>query len=360
MGEDVDEIAEKSLRLDETLARHTVALVWRFSSLGVLILIGVALSLLTPTFLTVSNLTNVLLQGAITGILAIGQTFVIISAGIDLSIGMVMTLASIVLATVILNLHMSIPVGIVAGVLAGAVVGGLTGLLVTRIGLPPFIATLGMMGVASGVSLTMTSGYAMSGFNDAFLVIAAGYIFGIPLPVIVWSAVAAASEFILRHTPFGRYAFAIGGNREAALQSGIDVRNVEAFYYVVSGLLAGVGGVILASRIASAHPAAGAGYELDSIAATVIGGTSLMGGEGSVTAAIIGTLIMATIRNGLDLLGINAFLQQVFLGSVLILAVSLDQFRRRGGLTRRSVLVGLMGGERRTPMSGQTPHLRRE
>jgi ribose transport system permease protein len=201
------------------------------------------------------------------------------------------------------------------------------GLLVAFAGLPPFIVTLGMLGIAQGTALTLSQGYSMYGFPRGFEFIGGGRLFGVPFPLYILAVVGLVMAFVLRHTRVGRYAFAIGGNEEAARRAGIWVGGYKVALYVITGSMAGIAGVVLASRIASAHPGIGFGYELDAIAAAVIGGASLMGGRGSIGGAIVGALIMATIRFGLNVLGITPFVQQIVVGMILIAAVYLDTLR---------------------------------
>jgi ribose transport system permease protein len=295
----------------------------QFGTLAVLIVLGTVISCLTPYFLTVPNLLNVAQQTVINAIVAVGMTFVIISAGIDLSVGSMLAVSGVVLATV-LQAGAPAPVAILAGLAVGLVGGTINGLLITLGRLPPFIATLGMMSMARGAALLTTQGRPVSGFSPGFRWIANGQVLSIPAAVILMLVVYAAAHFVLRRTKFGRYVFAIGGNEEAALLSGVPVRLYKISIYAVAGLLAALASVVLTARLNSAQPIAGINYELDAIAATVIGGTSLMGGEGSVLGTLIGALIMGVLRNGLNLLGVSSFIQQVVIGAVIICAVLLD------------------------------------
>jgi ribose transport system permease protein len=295
----------------------------QLGTLGVLVALGLALTALTPFFLTVANLLNVAQQTAINAIIAVGMTFVIISAGIDLSVGSILAFAGVVMAT---GLHAGWPpvLAVAAGLMAGAVCGLVNGLLIAWGRLPPFIATLGMMSVARGGALLATAGRPISGFSPSFRWIANGTVAGVPAPVVLMALVCAVAYFILGGTKFGRYVFAIGGNEEAALLSGVPVRPYKVAIYAVGGGLAALAAVVLTARLNSAQPIAGMNYELDAIAATVIGGTSLLGGEGSVLGTLIGALIMGVLRNGLNLLGVSSFVQQVVIGAVIIAAVLLD------------------------------------
>ena len=295
----------------------------QFGTLLGLLGLCVALSIMTPYFLSVSNLMNVGQQTAINAIIAVGMTFVIITAGIDLSVGSVMAFSGVVLASCLkadLPVLAAIPAGLGAGVLCGA----LNGVLISFGRLPPFISTLGMMSVARGCALLFTGGRPVSGFSESFRVLASGKVLGIPTPVVLMAIVYLTAHFLLTRTKLGRYTYAIGGNEEAAILSGINVRLYKTSVYALCGLLSGVAAVILTARLNSAQPIAGIMYELDAIAATVIGGTSLMGGEGSIVGTLIGALIMGVLRNGLNLLGVPSYIQQIVIGSVIILAVLMD------------------------------------
>ena len=284
--------------------------------------------ILTPHFLTVSNLLNVAQQTSINAIIAVGLTFVIITAGIDLSVGSIMAFSGVVLASV-LGTGLPIPLAISAGLLIGLACGSINGLLIAYGKLPPFIATLGMMSVARGAALMYTNGRPISGFSNEFRFLANGEIFSIPISIIIMVLVYLIAHFILTKTRLGRYVYAIGGNEEAARLSGINVTFYKVIVYGICGLLSGLAAVILTARLNSAQPIAGIMYELDAIAATVIGGTSLLGGEGRVMGTLIGALIMGVLRNGLNLLGVSSFLQQTIIGSVIIIAVLVDMTLKR-------------------------------
>ncbi len=294
-----------------------------------LIVIGIVLSILSPYFLTVRNLLTVLLQMSIIGIIAVGETLVMLTAGIDLSVGSVVGLAGVLSTLLMVQLHWPIWLSVIAGILAGAVVGCLNGVLITTTKLPPFIATLGMMSVARGFALILTGGVAIFNVPEGFNWLGGGHVLGIPVPVYFLAAVTLIGTFVLNRTLLGQYAFAIGSNPETARLSGIRIAKYLVCIYTIQGLLAGLGGVIQASRIVTGQPTAGLGYELDVIAACVIGGTSLFGGEGTVLGAIIGAALMELIRNGADLLNISAFWQDVIIGIIIWVAVAWDGYRRR-------------------------------
>ena len=291
----------------------------------------VVLWALTPHFLTVSNLLNVAEQAAIIAIVAVGMTFVIITGGIDLSVGSVLAFAGVVMAST-LQAGVPVPVALAVALGTGLCCGLVNGALITVGRLPPFIATLGMMSVARGTALMFTEGRPVSGFSGGFRSLATGELVGIPVSVIIMVGVYVVAHFVLTRTKLGRYTYAIGGNEEAALLSGVNVKLYKAAVYGISGMLSGLAAVILTARLNSAQPIAGMMYELDAIAATVIGGTSLLGGEGTVVGTLIGALIMAVLRNGLNILGVSSFVQQVVIGSVIIAAVLIDMWlKRRAG-----------------------------
>jgi ribose transport system permease protein len=290
----------------------------------------VVLWILTPHFLTVSNLLNVAQQATIIAIIAVGMTFVIITGGIDLSVGSVLAFAGVVMANA-LQSGVPLPLALLIGLGIGLLCGVINGLLITIGRLPPFIATLGMMSVARGAALMFTEGRPISGFPEGLRSIATGEILRIPAPVVIMIVVYLIAHFVLKRTKLGRYTYAIGGNEEAALLSGINVRLNKTLVYGIAGLLSGLAAILLTARLNSAQPIAGMNYELDAIAATVIGGTSLLGGEGTVSGTLIGALIMAVLRNGLNLLSVSSFFQQVVIGSVIIFAVLIDMALKRRG-----------------------------
>ena len=294
-----------------------------------LALLFVVLSILSPHFLTTGNLLNITRQVAVNAILATGMTFVIISAGIDLSVGSVLALSGCVMA-----LALKAGVGIFPGILIGVGVGSLCGLAngfmtgVMRV--PPFIATLGMMSIARGLALVVTKGYPIFDLPESFSYLGTGYLWDIlPVSLLFTFFVLLAAHFVLTRMKLGRYVYVIGGNEEAAVLSGVNVRASKVLIYTSCGFLAGLASVLFVSRLNSAQPTAGIAYELDAIAATVIGGTSLFGGEGSIGGTVIGTLIMGVLRNGLNLLNVSSFWQQVVIGVVIVTAVYVDQLRHR-------------------------------
>jgi ribose transport system permease protein len=264
----------------------------------------------------------------VVGVIAIGMTCVILTGGIDLSVGSLVALAGVVLGSA-LQRGAPVPVAVLLGALSGSAAGALNGLMVTRGKLPPFIATLGMMSVARGAALLISDGRPISGFPDTLRVLATGRPLGVPAPVLLMLVLYVMTHVMLTRTVLGRYLYAIGGNEEASEMAGIHVHRYTTIAYILSGLSAAVCAVLLVARLDSAQPIAGMGYELDAIAAVVIGGTSLLGGSGSVIGTLIGALIMSVLRNGLNLLGVSSYLQQVAIGVVIVAAVLIDMALRR-------------------------------
>jgi ribose transport system permease protein len=270
----------------------------RFGPAIMLMAVVAGMSIAHPDFLTISNLMTIGLQAAVRALLAIGELLVIISGGIDLSVGTAMSLSMVTMGLYVINSHGSLEIGMLIAIATGVLVGLVNGTLVAFLGLPPFIITLGMLGIAQGLALTLSSGFSMYGFPKEFDFLGGGQIIGIPVPIIILAVVALVASFIFRETKLGRYAYAIGGGEEAARRAGIPVRRFKVAIYAFCGGLVGISSIVLSSRINSAHPGIGLGYELDAIAAVVIGGASLMGGRGNVSGAIIGALTMAAIRFG--------------------------------------------------------------
>ena len=311
----------------------------RMQSLAALATMVLGLSLATDSFLTLENGVNVLRQISINLCLSIGMTMIILSAGIDLSVGSVLALAGAVAAGLLkrgvpvesLGVHLEFTVvgAVGAAVGVGLVMGWFNGLLITRFGLPPFVATLGMLSMARGMTFLWTEGYPITGLGDDFGFLGTGYWLGLPMPVWIAAALTAVFALVTRQTRFGRYLYAIGGNERAAALSGVNVRRVKLLVYTLGGALAGVAGLLTTARLDSATPNAGLGYELDSIAAVVIGGTSLSGGRGSILGTVLGCLIIGVLQNGLVLLNISPFWQQVVKGAVIIVAVAIDNLSRR-------------------------------
>jgi ribose transport system permease protein len=284
---------------------------------------------MSPHFLTVSNILNILRQVSIIGIVSVGMTYVIISGGIDLSVGSILALSAIIGALAMKN-GVNIPFAVIITMMAGGACGLVNGIfIVARIKMPPFIATLVMMSIARGLSLVITSGRPIYGLPQGFGFIAGGYTFGIPFPVIVMLIIYMIGYIYVTYVRTGMYYYVVGGNEEAARLAGINIKAIKISAYVLSGISASIGGVILASRLTSIEPLAGLGYELDAIAAAVIGGANLMGGEGNLIGTLIGAITMGVLRNGLNLLNVSAYWQQVAIGIVIAAVVSVNALKKQ-------------------------------
>lgn len=309
----------------------------RLLAFASLIALIVVFSLASPNFFKFENLVAILIATAVTGILAVAVTFIIITAGIDLSIGTLMTFCAVIAGVLVTMWHGPVIVGVLGAILMGGLVGLISGTFISRLKIPPFIATLGMMYVAKGLSLII-SGLKPIYFNDtpSFALIAMGSVtgaiipgFNIPNAVLIFFGVAILSGFLLNRTILGRYTFAMGSNEEAVRLSGVNVDRWKTIVYMVGGLICGVAGVVIAARLNSAQPALGQGYELDAIAAAVIGGTSLSGGEGTILGTVIGAFVMSVLTNGLRILSVPQEWQTVMTGVIVIFAVYADILRRR-------------------------------
>ncbi|MEY4996890.1 MAG: hypothetical protein RLY59_294 [Actinomycetota bacterium] len=290
-----------------------------------LVLIFVLLSFLSPYFFTPGNLLNILTQIAPTGVMAVGAFMVIIIGGIDLSVGAVLALSSMVMAWIFKYAGLPFEVAVIAGLVTGALIGLLNGILATVGKLQPFIATLATMSAATGLAVFITGGNTVNGFPDWFLALTQIRVLGIPLQALIMFAVFLLAAFWLRFRPGGRALFAIGGNEEVARLSGVPVRRTKIIVYTVAGLLAAIAGMLVTSRLDSAQPTAGAADLLNVIAVVVIGGASLAGGSGSLLGTFVGLLIIGVLNNGLSLLGVSPNLQPVVLGAVIVAAVMTDR-----------------------------------
>ncbi|MFL0364719.1 ribose ABC transporter permease RbsC [Pseudobacillus sp. 179-B 2D1 NHS] len=293
--------------------------------LGLIILILIV-SILNPSFLAPLNILNLLRQVAINALIAYGMTFVILTGGIDLSVGSILALSSALMAGMIVS-GIDPILAIFIGCLLGAIMGAINGLLITKGKMAPFIATLATMTIYRGLTLVYTDGNPITGLGDNYLfqLFGRGYFLGIPVPAVTMLLSFVILWVILHKTPFGRQTYAIGGNEKAAWISGIKVSRVKIMIYSLAGLLAALAGAILTSRLNSAQPTAGTSYELDAIAAVVLGGTSLSGGRGLIIGTLIGALIIGTLNNGLNLLGVSSFFQMVVKGIVIVIAVLIDR-----------------------------------
>lgn len=293
-----------------------------------LILLGAVLTLLSDRFLTPNNLINILRQSTINGIIAVGMTLVILTRGIDLSVGSVLALTAVVTAD-LLQRGQPVAVAVVAGLGLGAFLGLINGALITLLQVPPFIATLGMMVFARGAALTYTQGKPVTGLPEAFRTLGTGMVAAVPMPTIVAAVVFGLGFFLLKRTTHGVAIYAIGGNETAARYTGLPVKRYVTLVYVTSGMLAALAGMILTARLNSAQPVAGQGYEFDAIAAVVVGGTSFAGGEGTLSGTLVGALIIEVLKNGLNLLNVSSFYQDIVKGIVIALALLVHNVLRR-------------------------------
>lgn len=312
----------------------------KYAIIGILLLFVILLSALTGgTFLQPQNLINVIRQVAAIGIIATGMTFVIIIKGIDLSVGSVVAVAAVVssslaqtpeAATIMYpGLQLPVIVAVLAGLAAGALLGLINGALVAGFNIAPFIATLGMMTAARGMALIYSGGRPISRLTPEFNFIGQGDVLFIPVPIWILAIVAVTAHVALNYTRFGRHTYALGGNEQAARVSGISLNKVKVGIFTLAGLLAGLAGILLAARIGSGNPQLGTGIELDAITAAVIGGTSFNGGVGTIWGTIVGALIIGIINNGLDLLNVSPFMQQVVKGAIIVLAIIIDERKNR-------------------------------
>jgi ribose/xylose/arabinose/galactoside ABC-type transport system permease subunit len=297
-----------------------------------ILLESIVFAIIAPQFLSVPNLVNVALSIAITGILAVGMTAVILTGGIDLSVGSVAALAGVVAAmAAATDVAGSVALASAAALGVGLAVGVFNGAMVAWFRVPPFVTTLAMLTICRGLAFVLTGGRSVGNLPAGFGLFGREHLFGVPVPVILMLLVFAAGWFVLRRMTFGRYVYAVGGNREAAFLAGVNVKGVTMMVYVLNGLLVGLAGLVLASRLGAGVPNAGIQYELDVIAAVVVGGTSLNGGRGSVIATLWGAVFIGVLNNGLNLAGIDPYMQRIALGAVILLAVLADQLNKSRG-----------------------------
>jgi ribose transport system permease protein len=332
-----DTPAQKPSRSLSVSAFGRMGAMQRLLAFGALIVLLVVFSVASPNFFQTDNLVGILIATTVNGVLALGVTFVIITGGIDLSIGTVMTLSAVMTGVFVTNWHWPVLLGTLGGIATGTVAGAVNGTLIAKLKVPPFIATLGVLNVAKGLALVF-SGLRPIYFNDTpvFNETAMGSVIGklipafeVPNLVLVLFITAILASLVLSKTSLGRYTFALGSNEEATRLSGVNADGWKTVVYAVSGLFAGVAGVLIAARLNSAQPSLGFGYELDAIAAAVIGGTSLSGGEGTILGTVIGAFIISTLTNGLRIMSVPQEWQTVVTGAIVILAVYLDIVRRR-------------------------------
>jgi ribose/xylose/arabinose/galactoside ABC-type transport system permease subunit len=288
-------------------------------------------ALLSPYFFTADNILNISLQTSIIAIIAVGMTFVILTAGIDLSVGALVAFTGVIVSSILL-MNVSFPLALLlatsAGLLIGAISGAIAGAFITKLKITPFIVTLALMTIWRGAAFMYTDGRPVWGLPDQFSFLGSGRVAGIPIPTIIMIIIYVIAYIILNRTRFGRYIYAVGGNAEAARLSGVHTDRIILGVYVICGVLASVSGVLLSSRMNSGQPNAGQMYELDVIAAVVVGGTSLFGGRGSVIGTFIGAMLIGVLRNGLNLLNVSSYVQMILLGVVILSAVLLDRLRK--------------------------------
>jgi len=296
----------------------------QLSVLGFLLLLVLVFTVLADGFLTFSNVRNIALQTSMIAIVAIGMSFVIFTAGIDLSVGSVMALSGALAAGVAVNFGLDTYLSIGVGLIIGVVIGAIHGLLIVKGGIPPFVATLSMLAVARGLTLVYTEGRPIAGLDERFIYFGSEQLLGIPVPVIIMIVIAVIAHLVTRYTPFGLHVYSTGGNEETTRLAGISPDRIKMAVYMISGFLAALGGILLTARLWSAQPNAALGWELDAIAAPVLGGTSLFGGVGSIGGTVIGAFIIGVLSNGLNLMGVPSYHQQVIKGLVFILAVTVD------------------------------------
>ena len=329
--EQSEQLQQSSSKQFSVVKRKLGALLLEYGIYVAFFVLCIALAFASPYFLIPKNLINVLRQISINGLLSIGMTFVILTGGIDLSVGSVLAFGGIVGASLVSSSMGTIyptPIAIAAGLLAGTVLGAITGFFIAKWRMSAFVVSLGMLSVARGLTYIYSDGMPVPKLEDSFLYIGQGRILGIPLPVIIFAMVFLVSWIVLYKTRFGRYVYAVGGNEKSARISGVNTRLVIFVVYAISGFLSALGGLTLSARTSAGLPQAGVAYELDAIAAVVIGGTSLTGGQGSLIGTLFGALIIGVINNGLDLLGVSSYYQQVIKGAIIIGAVLLDSLRK--------------------------------
>lgn len=314
-------------------ARRKTSLGVRLYDLGALLgllVLGVALTFLSPRFLTIDNLMNVAGQAAINSIISIGMLMAILTAGIDLSVGSILALSTMLMAVLNKQAGLDPYLSILACLAIGALLGLVNGLLLTRLNLPhPFISTLGMMNMARGIALVVTGAAPVSLFPEPIQFLGSTFVGPIPLSIILVLVLYLLVHLFLTRTTLGTYIYAVGGNREASRLSGVNVKNILTLVYTISGFTAALGGLVLVGRVNSAYPLAGTGYELDAIAAVIIGGASFFGGVGSIGKTLIGVLLIAVLRNGLNLLNVSSSFQVFAIGAVIVVAVYVDVLRQR-------------------------------
>jgi ribose transport system permease protein len=327
---------KKTKLMDTQNLKHKLV---KFQSIIALMIMCIALSFLSNRFLTPDNGWNVMRQISVNMIISVGMTLVILTGGIDLSVGSILALSGAITAFLLKsggefidwNLYIGFTLlgALVGGTLVGTFLGWFNGLTITRFKVPPFVATLAMLTIARGLTMLLTGGFPITGFSSQMAFIGTGWFLGIPMPVWISAIVVLAAVVLTNKTKLGRHIYAIGGNETAAELSGLKIKKIKLIVYSIAGALAAIGGIIVTSRLDSAQPNAGIGFELDSIAAVVIGGTSLSGGKGTILGTVQGALIIGILNNGLVLLNVSPFWQQVIKGLVILLAVIIEKFNSK-------------------------------
>lgn len=316
MNKNTAEISAKKIKVVDILGKYGVYMA--------LLLLFIIMSIASSSFLTVTNLFNILKQNAVYGVLAVGMTFVIVTGGIDLSVGAIVAMSAC-FATKLAQGDAPVIAAILVGILAGVACGAFSGFFIAYAGIPAFIATLASCTMARGIVFVFTDGRPITGVSDGYKYIGRGSWGPVPVMVVIYIIFLIAGAFLLKYTKYGRHVFAIGGNKRAALVSGVNVKLTEFMAYVICGFCAAFAGIMLSSRIQTGQPAGGEGYELDAITAAVIGGASLSGGKGSVFGSFIGILVVGILTNGLDLMGVSSYYQQIIKGAIILLAVLADR-----------------------------------
>ncbi len=322
---------KESYRIND-VKQNVFYLLNEYGIIFVFIIICMVLSFVSPSFLTQRNVINILRQTSINGLLSIGMTFVILTGGIDLSVGSIVAFSGVVVASLTSSAfpEKQIPALLAIGIAltAGGLIGSVTGFIVSKFKVAAFVVTLGVMSIARGLTFIYTDGFPIPRLSESFLFFGKGVFMGIPVPVIIFISVFFISWVVLYKTRYGRYVYAVGGSEKSAIVSGIKTKGIIFSVYAISGVLSALSGIILTGRTSAGLPQAGVSYELDAIAAVVIGGTSLAGGQGKLIGTLFGVLIIGVINNGLDISGVSSYYQQVVKGAIIIVAVLLDSFRK--------------------------------
>ncbi|MDR1744214.1 MAG: ABC transporter permease [Planctomycetota bacterium] len=323
---------DKDLAAANKAPSRFLSVLWDLRIIIAFVILCIVLSFASEYFLREKNLINVLRQVSVNGLLSIGMTFIILTGGIDLSVGSMLAFGGVVAASFASSAFTVVPqthpvLAILLGLVAGTVLGALNGLVISKVKVTPFIMTLGMLSIARGLTFIYTDGMPITNLDKGFLQVGQGYLWFLPMPVVVFLIVLVLAWIVLYRMKFGRYVYAVGGNARSARISGINTNFIIFMVYVISGFLSALGGVLLTARTSAGLPQAGQSYELDAIAAVVIGGTSMTGGKGSLLGTLMGILIIGVINNGLDLLGVSSYYQQVVKGLIIVGAVMLDYFQ---------------------------------